>query len=284
MSRDKYGFYFEEAGRSPAQGAIDPEQEHFKGSSDEEHLARETGQNSSDAHDGSEKPVVMEYELAEVPATDIPGLEGLIPHIEASVKASEGQSGYGAMERALEVARSETLSVLRISDFNTKGLTGDEFDDRSPLSRLTRGNGGSADDGVRGGSFGIGSAVGKMASEMSTVLYRSLSIDDEQTVFAGHCRLSTHVDATGARRHAEGNYMKIESSDIEYLRPAPSFSKFAERTKPGTDTFILGFRVAEDDPGLVKLRNAFIDNFLVAIHRGRLVVRGITRGGTWTRR
>lgn len=282
MTDSKFGFFFEKAGRGQHQGAIDPAQEHFMGSSDEEHLVRETIQNSLDVCENLREPVVLEYEVAQVLASEIPGLNGLREHIQGAVKASEGQSGHDSMTRALEVAELESLTVLRISDFNTEGLDGLESNSSSRLSRLTRGTGGSTDDGKRGGSFGIGSAVGPMASEMSTVLYRSLPVGASETVFAGYCRLATHQDASGVLRVAEGNYMKLEGSDFVYQRPAPRLDMFESRIKPGTDIFVLGFQVSEEDPELVRLRNAAIDNFLVAIHRGRLVVKGISPEGEWT--
>ena len=63
---------------------------------------------------------------------------------------------------AHETAQQKSIPVLRIGDYGTKGLAGSESidDPKSSLSALTRGAGISADDGSRGGSFGIGSAVG----------------------------------------------------------------------------------------------------------------------------
>lgn len=284
MTDKRFAFLFEEARLSPDEGAVDPAEEHFEGSTAAQAAVRETGQNSLDARrpdlDG---PVRMEFELASMATAAIPGIEGLRSNLRQVVEATKGQMGHDRMVRALEMAERDELPVLRISDFGTSGLTGAEglVNSATPLSRLTRGSGNSADDGIRGGSFGIGSAAGRVASTMATVLYRSLPHDAKETVFAGFSRLATHDDAAGVRRRAAGIFTRLDVDDFEYLRPAPTLAPFADRTEPGTDIFVLGFRMAQDDPNLLHIRDAAIDNFMVAIDRGRLEVTGITAGSRW---
>ena len=76
-------------------------------------------------------------------------------------------------------AHQPTVQVLRIGHYGTRGLTGSESreDPKSPLSTLTRGVGVSSNNGGRGGSFGIGSAVAMVGSAMRTVAYVSLPHD-----------------------------------------------------------------------------------------------------------
>lgn len=284
MTEKRFAFLFEEARLSPDEGAVDPAEEHFEGSTAAQAAVRETGQNSLDARRlDLEGPVRMEFELAPMATAAIPGIEGLRANLRQVVVATAGQMGHDRMVRALEMAERDELPVLRISDFGTTGLTGSERLDSAtvPLSRLTRGSGNSADDGVRGGSFGIGSAAGRVASTMATVLYRSLPSGADTTVFAGFSRLATHDDVGGIRRHAAGIFTRLDVDDFEYLRPAPALIPFADRTEPGTDIFVLGFRMADEDPGLLHIRDAAIDNFMVAIDRGRLEITGIAAGSRW---
>jgi len=282
MPENTYDWFFDKGGLGRAQGAIDPAGEHFEGSASEASVVRETGQNSLDAVSG-EGPVTMEFELARVAVSEIPGMETLQQHLAATVEATEGRSGHERMQLALELANSNEIDVLRISDFGTKGLTGTERQslDHSPLSALTRGSGQSENDD-RGGSFGIGSAVGPMASNLSTVLYRSLPYDKKETVFAGYSRLASHQLGDGVILNGDGFFTNVtHTADFEYQRPAPTIEPFTARSEPGTDIFILGFRSAEHDPNLERIRKAVIDNFLVAVLRKRLVVRGITSSGSW---
>jgi hypothetical protein len=283
MTQPNYGFYFERAGRSATQGAIAPAEQFFEGSIAEVSLARETGQNSLDVPAG-DAPVVMRFELATVSTNDIPGIDGLREHIDRVEFETRGSQGHERMLVAKETSGREAIPVLRISDYNTKGLTGSESrnSNQSPLSALTRGAGISANDGTRGGSFGIGSAVGPMASAMCTVLYTSMPIGGQDVVFAGYSRLASHRDEDGEWRQGEGFFTDLDySDDFRYLRNPSPLAPFAPRIEPGTDIYVLGYRKADDDPGLRHIRDAFVTHFLMAIHRGRLIVEGVGTDGEW---
>ncbi|CAL8973987.1 hypothetical protein PROP_01307 [Propionicimonas sp. T2.31MG-18] len=280
-----FGFYFEKAGRGGEQGAIAPAEQFFEGSLAEISVAREFGQNSLDNPLG-DGPVTMQLELRRMAVDDIPGIDELRPHFEAAELATRGESGHERMRRALELSGEDQLWVLRVSDYGTTGLTGSESitqSKKSPLVALTRGDGISANDGERGGSFGIGSAVGPMASDLCTVLYTSLASDKSEVVFAAHSRLASHNDASGVRRRADGYFTELSNEDdLQYLRGPGQIGPFAERTELGTDVFILGYRKAEDDSGLTNIRDAFVRNFMIAISRGKLIVQGRSPDGAWT--
>lgn len=284
MNINEYGFYFEKQGRSGEEGPIDPSQQYFEGAHADHAVVRETGQNTLDNPSSHAKgPIRMEFELATMSTDDIPGIERLREHLDAVTAQTANQQGHDRMVKAAALAKQDEICVLRISDYNTSGLTGSEALNASgsPLSRLTRGKGGSSDD-QRGGSFGIGSAVGPMASELCTVIYTSLPEDASQSVMAGYTRLATHeLDGTSYR--AEGYFTRLDlESDFNYPRPASKIGPFPERTEPGTDIYILGYRMADSDPRLENVRDAVIDNFMVAIDRGRLIVEGIALGKRWT--
>jgi hypothetical protein len=276
VTQPGFGFYFEQAGLAAAQGAIAPAEQYFEGSRAEVSVVRETGQNSLDAVDG-DGPVRMELELGAMATNFIPGIPELREHLAQVEEATRGTQGHDRMEAALKFAREETASVLRISDFGTKGLEGSESlnSPTSPLSALTRGAGISANDGTRGGSFGIGSAVGPMASNLCTVFYTSMPRGESEMVFAGYSRLASHKDSEGIVRVGDGFYTDLNlRKDFRYLRNPGPFGPFKPRTQPGTDIFIVGYRKAADDPQLHNIRDAFIDNFMMAIHKGHLEVNG----------
>ncbi|MGY4857711.1 hypothetical protein [Cryobacterium sp. AP23] len=283
MTKPQYDFYFEMAGRSATQGAIAPAEQFFEGSLAETSLARETGQNSIDARSGP-GAVAMRFELADVATSDLPGIVNLSEHIAWVEKETRGSQGHARMLNALETIRKPTIPVLRISDYGTTGLTGSESrnENSSSLSALTRGAGISANDGTRGGSFGIGSAVGPMSSSMCTVLYTSLPGNRKDVVFAGHSRLASHRDSRGDWRQGEGFFTDTAiDEDFSYLRNPEQIGNFSVRAEPGTDVYILGYRNAEEDPQLENIKEAFLSHFLVAIHRGQLEVEGVGRDSTW---
>lgn len=286
MTESSFGFHFAKTGLVAAQGAINPSEQYFEGSNAERSLVRETGQNSLDAvaEDGGQ--VRMEFEFATMPTDNIPGIAELRDHLTWVEADTRGAQGHDRMKRALELATMETATILRISDFGTKGLTGSEsqYAQPSPLSALTRSAGVSANDGKRGGSFGIGSAVGPMASDLSTVFYTSVPQGTSQVVFAGRSRLASHKDAAGNPRAGDGFYIdQSVADDFSYFRTCVPFhfGPFRPRTEPGTDIFLMGYRKAAEDPDLHHIRNAFIDSFMMAIHAGRLVVSGFGNGKPW---
>ena len=283
MTHSDFGFYFERAGRAATQGAIAPAEQFFEGSLAEESLARETGQNSLDAHAGG-GPVTMVFELGYMSTDEVPDIDRLRGHIAQVAEATRGAQGHDRMRLAHETAQSDQISVLRIADYNTKGLGGSESidDPQSPLSALTRGAGISAADGSRGGSFGIGSAVGPMASDMGTVLYTSLPRSEAEVVFAGYSRLASHRDQEGIWRMGDGFFTDLAcADDFRYLRNPGPVGPFTVRTEPGTDVYVLGYRKAEVDPTLQHIKIAFLNNFLPAIHRDRLIVEARTGAGSW---
>lgn len=283
MTSANFGFYFEAAGKTATQGAISPAAQFFEGSRAETSLVRETGQNSIDAR-ADVDPVRIVFELADIPTDDIPGMDGLRTHLAQVEEQTRESQGHENMKLAHETALRTTIPVLRIGDYGTKGLSGTESidDPKSPLSALTRGAGISADDGSRGGSFGIGSAVGTMASDMSTVLYTSLPSDGNEVIFAGYSCLASHRDAEGTWRVGDGFYTdQSHDEDFRYLRNPGPVGPFPQRTDAGTDLYILGYRKAEEDSTLQHIKVAFMRNFLLAIHRGELIVEGITPSGTW---
>ncbi len=282
MTESDFGFFFERAGRSAAQGAIAPAEQYFEGSRAEVSVVRETGQNSVDADDGV-GPVRMEFEVQEMPTSGLPGIVQLREHLALVVDATRGTEGHDRMNDALALAHQQTIPVLRISDYGTTGLEGSESlrADVSRLSALTRGAGISANDG-RGGSFGIGSAVGPMASDLCTVYYASMPRGGSDVVFTGHSRLATHADRDGILRVGDGFYTdRTVENDFRYLRNPGAFGSFEPRGEPGTDIFIIGYRKAGDDPKLHTIRDAFIDNFMMAIDRGRLQASGKGAGEHW---
>lgn len=280
-----FGFYFEEAGMSAVQGATSSSEEHFKEVGMAEALVREMGQNSLDARlPGSKQPVRMEFELRKLDVGEIPDFQTLQQHILAADDATRDiDEANDRLTVAGKAAQEPELYVLRIGDYGTTGLTGQEDDDSndSPLIALTRSRGISAGKVGKGGSFGVGAATGALSSAIRTVLWTSLPFDSSQVVFAGQSQLATHT-LNGVKRGPDGFYInRAVRPRFEYLRSPDPLGSFEPRTEPGTDTYILGYLDAENDSALHSIREAFIKNFFVAIDRGLLEVKGISGDSSW---
>lgn len=287
MSDAQFGFHFEDAGLGLVEGPVSAEEQHFEGSVAEESLVRELTQNALDAaHPDSHGVVRMVFEMRAVSTGDLPDIERLRAHINAAAEQHQQGDGTDRLHRARAAAASEAVMVLRVGDYGTTGLRGSEGKDDtgSALVALTRSAGTSAGKASGGGagSFGIGKAAGTMSADLCTVLWTSKADDKPDVVFAGHSRLAGHR-LNDRQVRAAGFYLRVDGKqeDFQYLRNPRPIGPFPARTEVGTDVYILGYRSADHDPELHHIRNAFISNFMAAIHRGRLVVEGYTPTGQW---
>ncbi|WP_461538562.1 hypothetical protein [Spongorhabdus nitratireducens] len=280
MTTIEYGFVFPDRRGSNPEGPNDPTQKLFTNLNPIAALVREALQNSTDnPGKHADGPIRVVFELEAMSTKDIPDVGGLSEHVEAVVKQTTELMGHKKMVTASNFLKKQTLPVLRYSDYHTTGLQGNENEDYSQITRATLGGTGiSLDDGRgSGGAGGVGSIVGISASDVCTVLYSSIPEDTHESVFTGYARYASHT-LNGAKFQAGGSFKKLNNKNTEYLRPAPKIGPFSERTEPGTDMFILGYRWAQEDPELKDLRDHIIDNFMVKIAKGHLVVEGIAYG------
>jgi len=270
-----YGFHFSQSTLALTQGANDPRREHFRKLGPVKSIVRELAQNSLDAKSkASDGPVRIVFELKEVRADSLPDYENLCDHIRAANDATIELAGPNKdLQRAADATACETFSVLRVSDYNTTGLSGSENDVGSPLSALTRTSGVSVKPTGTGGSFGIGSAAGAFNSRLLTVFWTTVSEDrPSEVVFAGRADLASHQIG---RQHfdATGIFLDRDSTDaFKYLRNSDSFLGFEARKEPGTDTYIPAYVGADSDPNLLSIRDSFAENFFASLREGHLQV------------
>ena len=284
MTHGDFGFVFPPAGQSGYEGPNNPSAEFFTGREPSEAIARECIQNSLDAKRDDVEVVRVVFDLRKTSVDGMPGIDTLRVAAAAAVALAGELQGADSLQEAHRTAMQHDIWTLGISDFGTTGLLGSEKirDEKSPLSILTRGTGASSNQGDRGGSFGIGSAVGVMASSMSTAYYRTRRTGDTSTIVAGYSKLATHLDQNGERRRGEGFLsLRDDRVDFTYLRSEVAFPDFPGRTEPGTDVLIPGYVDAESDDLLHQVRDAVATNFFAAIARGKLIVEGVTPSGSW---
>ncbi len=146
-------------------------------------LSREIGQNSVDYPARPNAPVHMRYTVIELTEgseayarfMDAVRFRDLSDHIQAAAATPSklGSRLRSGLERLREERR---LVLLRIDDFGTTGLFGDERprspEEKNPFAALCRNNLDSAKlTTTAGGSFGLGKAVLWRCSDLSTVLF-----------------------------------------------------------------------------------------------------------------
>ena len=235
-------------------------------------LAREICQNSLDAATG--KTVRVDFANYEIPTSDVPGAEVLKATFEKCLAYWNGQKAKTTKDffkNAFEKISSEKISVLRISDFNTKGLTGSKkiTDINTDWMRLTKSSGSSDKKGPAGGSFGIGKFAPFACSDLFTVFYNTYDMEDE-CAYQGVSRLVTFERDDGETTQGIGYYGNERNTPVyESLNLDPSFKR--DPGDYGTDVYVLGYRFSKED-WETAIVVSILDSFLGAIWNEKLAV------------
>jgi hypothetical protein len=269
--------------RGGYEGPNIPAAEHFSGVEIEQALARELIQNALDAKLPTNNKVEVDFDLQMMNVDDIPDVDNLRDTVTRAAKEAKDLEGGRALEDAIVAFAKSSVPVLCIGDSGTTGLTGSESvdDPHSALSSLTRSVGASSSQGDRGGSFGIGSSVGVLASRMRTVVYISKPIGTGETVLASTARFASFKDGESRWRQSTGHLTAVNEQDLRYPRKSEKIGPFVPRTQAGTDVYVLDYSGAETDPGLLGVKRSAAENFWAAIHEGTLIVRGSSAAGDW---
>lgn len=165
------------------------------------------------------------------------------------------------------------IKVLRISDYNTRGLEGadkSKTEFKSPWNRLVRSEGSSDKQEGSMGSFGSGHLAVYATSAISTVFYSTMDCSQNKIeAFEGVSRVMGYVDKNGDQ-HSDVGYYGSNGTALpimEQLYLEPGFS----RNEPGTDIYSAAFRF-EGDKWKKDLVAAVMDGFFYAIVEDNLVV------------
>lgn len=233
------------------------------------YLAREIIQNSLDARDASGKPVQVTFDLEKIKRSDIPGMAQLKDICERCRAFWPRDPEKSFFNKAIDLLSEPEIVALKISDFNTLGVVGDDddrLDNRSWYS-LIRCSGSSSKEAGEGGSYGIGKNAPFAASYLRTVLY-STRTSKKDVAFQGVARLVTHE--TSPNKKAQ-NIGFLGGSKGQSIRNADEIPEEFRRAQRGTDVVILGFITGTDWEN--QLRLSVLENFWPAIHFGDLEVR-----------
>ncbi len=259
-------WFFPSTGHGEDDGFSDSLLEYFQGDH-EKYIAREAIQNSVDARDDYSIPVSVVFERLSVPVSDLPGHAEFLDRLKRCLTFVAGQEkAEKFFNSAIALMQGKNLPVLKISDFNTKGLSGGDKEVGGNWYRLVRAAGTSSMKGVGGGSFGIGKGAPIAASELRTVFYSSVN-DKNELVCQGKARLVSHHDDEQDVKQGVGFYGVEGYHAIRDANLVPDLFKRSER---GTDIFVMGYK--SDGDWERKLVKSVLHNFWLAIYRGDLEV------------
>lgn len=274
------GWSFPSRNNGDIEGFSNPALEWFKGNPLRA-LAREVCQNSLDAQYNENSPVRIEFKKESVSANSFPGMEGL-QRILLKCKAFWPEQGnektHNFINTALRDMRDGKTSVLRVSDFNTRGLQGAySANEITPWASLVKGTAFSVKSSGKtaAGSYGIGKAAPFINSKYQTVFYRTKNIDGESAVQGVAHLMSFSDDSYGdmdSIRRSVGYFG--ERNGNRAVTCMPELDRLYIREEVGTDLFVPGFNFAIGGKfdWVNQMMGEILENFLMAIEYRNLQV------------
>lgn len=274
------GWSFPSRNNGDIEGFSNPALEWFKGSPLRA-LAREVCQNSLDAQYEEDEPVRIEFKKEFVSTSSFPGMAGL-QNILLKCRSFWPEEGnektHTFINTALRDLRDGKICVLRVSDFNTKGLEG-PYSSRgiTPWVSLVKGTAFSVKPSGKtaAGSYGIGKAAPFINSKYQTVFYRTNNIAGE-TAVQGVAHLMSFSDESYGDvdpiRRSVGYFG--ETTGNMAVPSMPELDRLYSRTAVGTDLFVPGFNFVVDGKNdwVNQMIGEILENFLMAIEYKNLVV------------
>lgn len=233
-------------------------------------LAREICQNSIDAKRKDKDFVRIEFNSFDINRNEIPGIDRLKDEINSCYNYQRSEANKKALKKMYDKINNNKISCLRISDFNTTGLT-DVKSDEGTFYLLTKGNGLSLKTGSTGGSKGVGKFASFVVSDFNTVFYSTKNIEGEEAYIGISKLCSTLYDSeTGEKTDGIGYYgQNYQGTPII---GQVNLQKTYKRESSGTDVYILGFNT-NDNNWKSEIIMKILDSFMVALVRGGLVVK-----------
>lgn len=283
MSKEKGIKWFFDKETGEDDGPNDPIHEKFKGNPYYS-IVRESIQNSLDAVDDESNPVEVEYSFFKISrlANDFPNFFRIENHIKGGKKYypnnPHARRLYDEMLEYLNGnyegnKKKAKIDCLRISDYNTKGMTyqEDENSDNYTSSAFyaflrAKGVSPKGDSGA-GGSFGFGKGAYFGLSPIRTVIVSTLTKNGNY-LFQGKTRLTTHKGPNGEKLTASGYYDRGNGKPITSPDQIPDIFI---RSKQGTDINVIGLQ--DSERAIAEMVKSVLNNFWLAIYEDKLAVK-----------
>ena len=269
FNMDNLDWLFAPTGGGDVTGINDPVTTTFKGDISY-HLARESIQNIIDAHDPEQNgPVVAEFDLIDRKPDEIlltkKFEEVLIGCRNFNRKNKDAVKFYSSA--LLTIQNKHFIRILRIRDYNTVGLTGEDDNPEGNYFQLMKAVGGSSKSGNKGGSFGLGKGAYYASSSFRTIFVSSMYGKD-QYVFQGKARLSSYTDPTTSEMmQGNGSFGLPKQKPVRNLSMIPHMF---QRDDMGTDFYIVGF---DEEDWQTQMIKSVLNHFWYTISQGHLEVK-----------
>ena len=236
-------------------------------------LAREICQNSLDAV-LKDKPAIVEFKTFSIDTAEFPDRDGFYDILSKCYDYSKNNKNPKTphfFKHALDKMDCRKISMLRISDFNTTGLRGSDWDN------LVNSSGASEKAEGKGGSFGIGKNAPFACSEFRTVFYSTLDLGGiERSKGVSRLisyKLKENDDHSDDLSQGTGYYGISSPYNIKHMDKMLELDKSFKRTTSGTDIFVSAFKSAGDEEFKSNIIAEVLDGFLMAIWQEKLEIK-----------
>lgn len=232
-------------------------------------LTREVIQNSLDAHDSSTNaPVKVEFQFYDIENKTVPGIETLknfaLPKALEMWEEINNEDTLKYLRRFSDTLNKDKIRMLKISDYNTKGLNDKNYRSLVLGNAYTEKDNDSAE-----GSKGIGKAAPFAASDLRMVFYSTVPTESAPKSAGVMNFVSFEYDdekqitQERATFFEEGmNHIPNQINSVQGTRKSDEF---------GTDVYVLGVKQFDED-WADRIRLSVINNFLVSIFNNQLEV------------
>ena len=273
--KDKYKLIFSDLGASDKVGVNDVGIGVFK-KKPYIGLTKEILQNSTDAPNPKlpeGTPVRVRFELIYIDRDDIPDVERLNYAIHKCYEYYPAGDDGVKLKRIQDAAdrylgQAGMVPVLKISDYNTRGLCGVLEEKGSNWSGLVRERSATNKSSGSSGAFGVGKFAPFTFSSLRTVFYSTKTIDDE-VAFQGKALLTTFKEGN-ILKHNIGLFADTTSDNFDAVLVSDDIAPVFRREEIGTDIFVLGFEKEAD--WMEQSAISVIEHFFYSIYKGNLEV------------
>ena len=238
-------------------------------------LAKEILQNVIDAKNPDiNEPAKARFEIIRIKRSQIPGADRLSDVIKRCYDYyHDGDDGIkmGILKKAAEdyLDNEVEIPVLKISDYNTIGLTGVYEEKGSNWTGLVREISATNKGNGQSGSFGVGKFAPFNFSSIRTIVYSTQNIDGD-TALQGKTILTTFRDEDGKLKQNVGLFGVDEEEDCKAVYDVSDMPELYRRDQFGTDLFVLGFK--EDSDWMEQVSASVLEYFFYTIYKGDLEV------------
>lgn len=225
-------------------------------------VVRESIQNSLDARNDYNKPVIVDFSLKTFKKDFLQNFSNIEERIENCHEYASNPDDKEFLSTMIASFKEHTeYECMEISDFNTLGMEIDNAYDSFANSRniSSKYSKGSA------GSKGMGKAVYFASSYLQSILISTKSVSNK-VVFQGITKIATHK-----YNSVEHSHKGFFGNGMEAIQNENEIPQNFKRNEVGTSIFIIGLK--PDVNRIEEMTKELLANFWLAIYEGDLIVK-----------